>query len=270
MTEQFLADPHLVADGMRLARAGDAAAGFVLSYALDEPDGAVHAFLRFGVAAAERRRGLGTRLLELGLAAVRAARPDRPLSGLSFGAWQPFDGADAFAARHGLVHARRFWRMERPAAPAAAPVWPAGIAVRTFDGSDAALADWNDVYNASFAGHWRFVPGTLEEARAIAAAPLFDPAGLALAYRDGRCLGFCRTESAGEIGVIGVLGTHPAARGLGLGRALLRWGVAHLAGRGFARIGLLVDGRNDGALALYRSEGFAVTRTREIWERVPA
>ena len=31
---------------------------------------------------------------------------------------------------------------------------------------------------------------------------------------------------------------------------------------------LLVDGDNEGALALYRSEGFAVSRTRRIWGRV--
>ena len=28
---------------------------------------------------------------------------------------------------------------------------------------------------------------------------------------------------------------------------------------------LRVDGENEGALALYRSEGFAVSRTRDLW-----
>ena len=30
---------------------------------------------------------------------------------------------------------------------------------------------------------------------------------------------------------------------------------------------LLVDGGNEGALTLYRSEGFAVTRTRRTWAK---
>jgi ribosomal protein S18 acetylase RimI-like enzyme len=30
---------------------------------------------------------------------------------------------------------------------------------------------------------------------------------------------------------------------------------------------LVVDGENEGALRLYRSEGFEVTRTRRLWGR---
>jgi mycothiol synthase len=238
-----------------------------MSYAFHEPGGSTHAFYRFGVEAGARRRGLGTLLLERGRAAVRARAGAGAVRGESFGAWQPFQGADAFAARHGFVHARFFWRMERPAEPVTVPAWPPGVAVRAFDGSDAAFADWTEVYNVSFASHYRFVPATVEEGRTIARAPRFDPEGLALAYRGGRCVGFCRTEPLGEVGLIGTLGTHPDVRGTGVGRALLRWGVAHLARRGFTRVGLIVDGENEGALALYRAEGFAVVRTREFWER---
>ena len=59
----------------------------------------------------------------------------------------------------------------------------------------------------------------------------------------------------------------PAARGIGLGRALLRWGVAWLERESALPVTLMVDGANEGALALYRSEGFAVTRTRRAWAR---
>lgn len=270
MLEQLLADVHLVPGGTLLARGDGAPRGLVMSFAFHEPGGSTHAFYRFGVEASARRRGLGTLLLERGRAAVRARAGAGGVSGESFGAWQPFQSADAFAARHGFVPARSFWRMERPAEPVTAPAWPPGVAVHAFDGSDAALADWTEVYNVSFASHYRFVPATAEEGRAITRQPLFDPAGLALAYRGGRCVGFCRTERLGDVGFIGTLGTHTDVRGTGVGRALLRWGVAHLAGRGFARVGLIVDGVNEGALALYRAEGFEVVRTRTIWERRPA
>ena len=49
--------------------------------------------------------------------------------------------------------------------------------------------------------------------RQIAAAPLFLRNGLALAYRDGRCVGFCRNERVGREAEIGVLGVVPEARG---------------------------------------------------------
>ena len=92
--------------------------------------------------------------------------------------------------------------------------------------------------------------------------------GLMLAYRDGRCVGFCRNERHATRGEIGVLGTTHDARGIGLGRALLRWGVGWLEAHVPGPVTLLVDGDNEGALALYKSEGFEVSRTRRIWGRV--
>jgi hypothetical protein len=69
----------------------------------------------------------------------------------------------------------------------------------------------------------------------------------------------------------------PAGVGAGVRRrrrALLRGGVRFLAGCGFGRVALMVDGAIDGALALYRSEGFEVARTHELWgfgqSRVPS
>jgi mycothiol synthase len=137
-----------------------------------------------------------------------------------------------------------------------------------FDGGEAAFRDWNDIYNESFATHYHFVPTTVEHCRALAAGSQFLHDGLMLAYRDGRCVGFCRNEAVGDRGVIGLLGTAPAARGIGLGRALLRWGVCDIVDRGLASAGLMVDGNNESALALYRSEGFTVARTRHLWSRV--
>ena len=147
------------------------------------------------------------------------------------------------------------------------PQWPAGITLRAYDGSDAMRQEWTDVYNDSFSGHYRFSPATLEDADRISADPAFRPDGLLLAYRESACAGFCRIEQHETRGEIGTLGTAHSARGLGLGRALLRWGVAWLEANTPKPVTLIVDGANEGALGLYRSEGFEVSRSRQIWGR---
>ena len=160
--------------------------------------------------------------------------------------------------------------MERPGAACPEPEWPRGVSLRVYDGSEQALADWNSAYNASFAGHYRYVPATLELTRQHALSSHFLKDGLGLAYRDGRCVGLCRNEWMGNEGEIGVLGVVPEARGIGLGRALLRWGARYFIALGEKHVTLRVDGENESALGLYRSEGFEVVRTRDLWAIVVA
>ena len=151
--------------------------------------------------------------------------------------------------------------------------WAAGRAdtalVRPYDGGEAMLDDWVRVYNDSFAQHYRFMPTDHERGRRLAADPTFRADGLLLAYRDGHCAGFCRNELHASRGEVGTLGVAQAARGIGLGRALLRWGVRWLETHQPHAVTLLVDGENENALGLYQSEGFEIARTREIW-RLPA
>ena len=71
-------------------------------------------------------------------------------------------------------------------------------------------------------------------------------------------------EPRAEIWTIGV---RPDRQGAGLGRQLLRWGVAHLRELGVETVTLSVNGRNPRALGLYESEGFVRTSTRERWAR---
>jgi ribosomal protein S18 acetylase RimI-like enzyme len=80
-------------------------------------------------------------------------------------------------------------------------------------------------------------------------------------------VGYCRNARFGEAGEVALIGVVPEARGIGLGRALLRWGVQWLASQGVEPLYLMVDGENEGALRLYRSEGFGVARTRIHWSR---
>ena len=72
------------------------------------------------------------------------------------------------------------------------------------------------------------------------------------------------TSTHGEIGLLGV---RPDRQGRGLGRQLLRAGATYLRGAGIVNIGLSVNGRNEGALGLYESEGFVRDRTRDRWSR---
>jgi mycothiol synthase len=145
--------------------------------------------------------------------------------------------------------------------------WPDGIEVSVFDGSDRAFEDWNAVYNRSFSRHYHGVESTVEVCRAVLERPAADPMGLILAYREGRCVGFARQDLHPMRGEVAVLGVDPDARGIGLGRALLRWGVSWLEQKQVERVTLVVDAENENALGLYRSEGFEVATVRETWSR---
>lgn len=263
---QLLVDPHLDRASVRLARDGDRFAGFSLAFVLHSP--ARHwAMLRVAVLPEHRRRGVGRALVE---AALPRLRTELALDEVVTGTWLPEPGADALAARFGFVQDRTFWMMERPrgAAPPV-PEWPAGVTVRAFDGSERELAGWTDAYNDSFAEHYRFVPYSLEESRATIVGAGYRPDGTLLAWRGETCVGYAYNVLHAERGEVSTLGTVRAARGLGLGRALLRAGVAWLEASSTLPVTLIVDGENENALTLYRQEGFEVARTRRVWVMRP-
>ena len=262
--ERMLGDPYTPADGVRLAFVDGEPAGFACAIVL--PAASPWAMLRGGVLPRFQRRGIARALHEEVSAFVRAQTRVPGVASQLIAAWEPLDAATAMAERLGYRHDRWFWLMQRYRSGAPPePAWPEDVTVRTFDGSDAMLADWNAAYNDSFADHYRFVRSPIENTRKQAAKPGFRADGLLLAYRDGQVAGFCRNELFAGRGEIGTLGTVRAARGIGLGRALLRWGVGWLERACEVPVTLLVDGENDGALSLYRSEGFEVTRTRRLW-----
>ena len=264
-----LADSYCDRDATLIARVAGEPLGFSLVYLLPRAEGGAWAAVRVGVAGRHQRQGIGTALLVAARRALEARAIPGGLQEIIMSAWRPNPAAEAFAARHGFRAARQFWKMERPTAGCPEPAWPRGVTMRVFDGGEPAIADWNAAYNASFARHYRYVPSSLQHARELASSPHFLRDGLALAYRGGLCVGLCRNERVGDEGEIGVLGVVPEARGIGLGRALLRWGTRYFGARGEANVTLRVDGENESALALYRGEGFAVTRTRDLWAHVP-
>src|SRR5262249_37932420 len=260
---RLLADPFTPAAGGGGPRGGPGAGGFPASRPRSAPP-RPRAAPRRAVRPRARRQGLPR---AFHAATVEGTQAQGPRRELALSAWQPEPGAEAFAAALGYRHERWMWLMTRARGTPPAPEWPAGIRVRALDGGDAMVADWNRAYNHSFAEHYRYVPSSLAHTRAVTHKPGFRPDAVLLAYLGGEVVGFCRCELFDRRGEIGTIGTVPAARGIGLGRALLRWGVAWLERESVLPVTLLVDGENERARRLYQSEGFEVTRTRRMWAR---
>ena len=89
----------------------------------------------------------------------------------------------------------------------------------------------------------------------------------------GELVGFCATDPGrrdgrvADHGEIWAVGVRPDRQGRGLGRQLVRAGVERLRAIGVPNVSLSVNGRNEGALGLYESEGFVRSRTRDRWSR---
>ena len=89
------------------------------------------------------------------------------------------------------------------------------------------------------------------------AQPWFDPAGLFVAEREGRVVGFHWTKAEDGVGEVYVVGVDPDAHGGGLGTALTARGLRHLWDTGLRTVDLYVEGDNAPALAVYHRLGFA-------------
>lgn len=193
-----------------------------------------------------RRRGIGQQLW------AELAEPS--LVGLwAFGL---LPSARGFAAAQRLTETRRLALMTRSLTDFAGNP-RTDFGVFTADDRHALLQ-----LNATvFADHPE--QGTLDEAglEARIAEDWFDPAGLILARQDQRLVGFCWTKQIddrrGEIYVIGIA---PQAQGRGLGAALLRAGMSHLAAKGLLSVELYVDTAERKAVTMYERAGFIPAR----------
>ncbi|MCE7000452.1 GNAT family N-acetyltransferase [Saccharothrix sp. S26] len=128
----------------------------------------------------------------------------------------------------------------------------------------------HEVRNASFAGHFGFVPKTYQEwHEQLDRKSTFDWSGLWLAELDGRPAGFmeCTDQFADENrGYVGHLGVLPAARGRGVAKHLL--GQAFHLDAAAGRVGtvLHVDSNNPTpALGLYESVGMRPVLVIDVW-----
>jgi mycothiol synthase len=192
-----------------------------------------------------RRAGRGRRILD----ELTADGEDR------FWAHGDLPAARALVAAAGL-HPERVLlvlRLTFDGAPEPENV-PAGVTLRTYRPED---ADELIAVNArAFAHHPE--QGAMDRADfdRRTSAEWFDPAGLFLAVRDGRIVGFHWTKIEGDVGEVYVVGIDPDAQGGGLGTALTARGLRHLHDRGVPIVDLYVEGDNAPALAVYRNLGF--------------
>jgi ribosomal protein S18 acetylase RimI-like enzyme len=122
----------------------------------------------------------------------------------------------------------------------AAPDWPAGVRLETSLRGRRLVAGLVEACDRAYAHLPRYPGATGSQVARLLAHPDADPALCLLAFRDGEAVGFnlCLLERhAGVVeGWVHDLGVAPAARGVGLGRALLWEGIRALRQRGAAKV----------------------------------
>jgi mycothiol synthase len=219
-----------------------------------------------------RRRGHGRRLFDAGLAiAANEGWDEIRLHVPSTTA------AQGFARAVGLSYRSSMWQFNlAPGTVVPEPAWPKGVVVRT-------MGDWLDLtrlvslMNASFAEHPTPISWTVDEIERANSQTGRDDATTLLvspAERPDELVAFARTAiefpradapaPRAEVRLVGVL---PEWRGRGLGRELLRWGVAWLRSSGAGTIQLNVEAENELALGLYRRTGFEPAIEWPHWTR---
>jgi len=167
---------------------------------------------------------------------------------------------------HGFERVRYFYTMARPLTSALpAPRVPVGFVVRPLRGMEEA-ADYVALENEAFREHWNYHEETVDDlARTLSAPTYRSDLDLVCVAADGHFAAYCQCEitSSAKSGFVHGLGTRPAYRGRGLGRAMLLAGLRALQRAGMEAADISVDADNpSGALRLYESAGF---RTYETW-----
>jgi mycothiol synthase len=208
-----------------------------------------------------RRRGHGRRLFEAGLELAAKAGLDE------IRLFVPATGPGReFAQAMGMTYRSSMWRLCLPAGtPVSVPVLPQGVVGRTF-GDWLPLQRYLDLLNTVFIDHPGPIYWTLNQLQHGHARPDFDPTSILLVSPvdcPEEPIAFVRTalgppeaDDPAPVGEVRIVGVMPEWRGRGLGRELLRWGVAELRKRGAGPIQLSVEAENDLALGLYRRTGF--------------
>lgn len=140
---------------------------------------------------------------------------------------------------------------------------PAGVTIRPYAGEadDTGVVDvLAGAYAGTAEGGW-----TLDRFRERRGYAWFEPDDLLLAERDDATLAGLHwlKRRGGGVGEVYNLAIHPDAQGTGLGRVLLRAGLAHLRAVGCDDVVLWVDRANEPAVRLYVTEGFTTQ-----WEDV--
>jgi len=148
------------------------------------------------------------------------------------------------------------------------PVWPDGISVRPIRTlhpqaaqNDRALLiealeqSYNDTLDCPELCGLRSMEDVIESHMATGE---FDPSRWLLIFKDEQPVGCCLLTHcpANQSIELVYLGIAPQARGLGLGRVVLKHGIERLHGLGAREVSCAVDTRNTPAIHVYESMGF--------------
>ncbi len=209
----------------------------------------------------------------LAVAEARARELARPGALLRAGSNVLDEARCRFFARSGYRVVRHWFDMTLDLRkPVADPVWPEGLAVRTFvPGEDDVRTYEADA--ESFEDHWDNIPLEYDRWRAWTVDRSdFDPSLWFLAVDGDEVAGIslCERSGAGEagVGVVDSLGVRRRWRRRGIARALLLHSFRAMRGRGFHEARLTVDSANPtGALGLYEGVGMTVDRRFDTYEK---
>jgi len=206
-----------------------------------------------------RRRGHGSRLVQAGRLLQAAAGRE------SLRLWVPRrPSSEAFARATGMAYHSSLWKLRLdPEVPVAPPRFGDDILPRWIEPGpdDEAFVE---LVNTTFLDHPSPLGVDLATIRRVHGNPGFDPSTILVissaADRD-RLIAFCRVgaypaDDGRLIGEVKLVGVRREARGRGLGRELVRWGVHALGERHAMDTYLSVEGHNAHALRLYESLGF--------------
>ena len=170
---------------------------------------------------------------------------------------------------HGYSTVRRFRRLaiDLDAQPAV-PELP-GVVLRPLQPGEE--RDVHALLEHAFAEHWEHHPREFDEyARETFARDDFDPTLCVVAEADGTRTGASLNwwKEVGDWGWIGTVGVLSAARGRGIGAALVLASFAEFWRRGERRVALGVDAQNEtGALRLYERLGMRTLWEAPIWQK---
>lgn len=208
-------------------------------------------------------RGAGTKLVASSLKLAEEKGMEIAHIPAPFGALR----TRRLAKNMGFKLVRRYWEM-RQSDPfqVPPPVIPSGFQLRSWvEGDDENLME---ILNLSFSQHWGFCPNTIEDVRYRAHMSIYRPEGILFIVGGDKPVGFnwTRIEELGKIktGFIGMMGSHPEYRGLGLGVAVMRAGVDYLRNAGADTVDLTVDSENSSAHKIYHAGGFK-RRAVTLW-----
>jgi mycothiol synthase len=175
----------------------------------------------------------------------------------------------ALVQRAGFVHERdilRMWRVLDSAVEA--PTWAEGVLVRTYEDADG--PNVKTLLDGAYAWDTHHAPQQYDEWLSFMTDhEEFDPSLWFLVER-GEELVACALywkehRRRGWLKDIAVL---ESARGVGLGKSLVRHGLRVYVERGAERVGLKVDADNPtGAVDLYARERFVTDQRLEIWRK---